>query len=225
MAGELGKAQVVADHAGYRSHRSLHHARRIGAGPALASLAGGREQQALAVRAQEAGRAEEVQLVEGFSPSPPGADPTTTSSHAAAASCIATRADSLAARTSGEKRGRKEVVHFSGSRRRRAPARAACSNPAGRRAGCAPRRRDGRRRGRRQRWRDGLRQAWTASRARRILLRFRRGFRLRRGPRAGEPQRREIEWGRSSVGRASRSQCEGRGFESLRLHHPRSPET
>src|SRR5437870_1461283 len=26
-------------------------------------------------------------------------------------------------------------------------------------------------------------------------------------------------WGRSSVGRASRSQCEGRGFDSLRLHY------
>lgn len=29
-------------------------------------------------------------------------------------------------------------------------------------------------------------------------------------------------WGRSSVGRASRSQREGRGFDSLRLHHPTS---
>src|SRR6186713_2000614 len=26
-------------------------------------------------------------------------------------------------------------------------------------------------------------------------------------------------WGRSSAGRASRSQCEGRGFDPLRLHH------
>jgi hypothetical protein len=29
-----------------------------------------------------------------------------------------------------------------------------------------------------------------------------------------------LGWGRSSVGRASRSQCEGRGFDSHRLHHP-----
>lgn len=29
-------------------------------------------------------------------------------------------------------------------------------------------------------------------------------------------------WGRSSVGRATRSQCVGRGFDSLRLHHPSS---
>ncbi len=28
------------------------------------------------------------------------------------------------------------------------------------------------------------------------------------------------QWGRSSVGRASRSQCEGQGFDSPRLHHP-----
>ena len=30
----------------------------------------------------------------------------------------------------------------------------------------------------------------------------------------------QARWGRSSVGRASRSQCEGRGFESLRLQSP-----
>jgi hypothetical protein len=28
-----------------------------------------------------------------------------------------------------------------------------------------------------------------------------------------------VTWGRSSAGRASRSQCEGRGFDPLRLHH------
>src|SRR6266571_3363125 len=28
-----------------------------------------------------------------------------------------------------------------------------------------------------------------------------------------------LAWGGSSVGRASRSQCEGRGFDSLPLHH------
>src|SRR6266851_7649098 len=33
---------------------------------------------------------------------------------------------------------------------------------------------------------------------------------------------REARWGRSSAGRASRSQCEGQGFDPPRLHQTRS---
>ena len=36
--------------------------------------------------------------------------------------------------------------------------------------------------------------------------------------------RRPQHWGRSSVGRASRSQCEGQGFDPPRLHHPPLPD-
>ena len=39
------------------------------------------------------------------------------------------------------------------------------------------------------------------------------------------PKRPGREWGRSSVGRALRSQCRGRGFDSLRLHLRRNPGT
>src|SRR6266481_256400 len=44
---------------------------------------------------------------------------------------------------------------------------------------------------------------------------------VRRAPRKG-PQTR---WGRSSAGRASRSQCEGQGFDPPRLHQYSTPES
>ena len=44
-------------------------------------------------------------------------------------------------------------------------------------------------------------------------------------PRAGKVKTLFDVWGRSSVGRASRSQCEGRGFDSPRLHQRRALES
>src|SRR5438552_1954658 len=62
--------------------------------------------------------------------------------------------------------------------------------------------------------------------SRELRLTADRAITIVRAPESGDPgsieqQIRRENRGRSSAGRASRSQCEGQGFDPPRLHHPR----